>query len=105
MIGAFGFTDGGRTYKCRVQVPPGSGTEAWWWFEVSGDQQVYAPFRAAANDTQASVKARVATFYQNRLARLAEPASSGHHRGRPAGSGAAAAAATTAAAAAAPPPE
>jgi hypothetical protein len=92
MIGAFEFVDGGRTYRCRVEVPPGTRSEPWWWFEVSGDQQVYAPFRAASNDTRTSVKTRVVGFYMHRLARLAEPPAARHQRGRPAGSTTAAAA-------------
>jgi hypothetical protein len=87
MIGPFEFSDGGRTYNCQIRPPSGSIAEAWWWFEVSGDQQWYAPFRAAGNDTKASVRARVVAFYMNRLARLAEPAAARYQRGRPPGSG------------------
>jgi hypothetical protein len=81
MIEAFEFADGERTYRCQVRLPSGSG-EPWWWFEVSGDQQVYAPFRAEKSDTKASVRPRVIRFYKHRLARLAEPPVQ-RNRGRP----------------------
>jgi hypothetical protein len=79
---AFEFEYAGRTYRCHVRVPAAGLVDSWWWFEVSGDQQSYAPFRAASNDTRASVKARVVSFYTHRLARLAEPPQP-RHRGRP----------------------
>lgn len=79
---AFDFEYAGRTYRCHVRVPAAGQADSWWWFEVSGDQQSYAPFRAASNDTKASVKARVVSFYTHRLARLAEPPQP-RHRGRP----------------------
>ena len=83
MIEAFEFVDGDRTYRCQVRVPAGPLGEPWWWFEVSGDQQWYAPFRAASNDTKASVRPRVLGFYMHRLARLAEPPVQRYQRGRP----------------------
>jgi hypothetical protein len=86
MIESFEFADGDRTYKCQVRAPAGSIEEAWWWFQVSGDQQVYAPFRATKSDTKASVRPRVVSFYKHRLARLAEPPVQ-RNRGRPPGSG------------------
>lgn len=81
----FEFEDGGRRYRCHVRVPSAGLADSWWWFEVSGDQQSYAPFRAASNDTRASVRTRVLSFYAHRLARLAEPPQP-RHRGRPPGS-------------------
>jgi hypothetical protein len=86
MIESFEFAEGDRTYKCQVRAPAGPIEEAWWWFQVSGDQQVYAPFRAAKSDTKASVRPRVISFYKHRLARLAEPPVQ-RNRGRPPGSG------------------
>ncbi|MEW5918764.1 MAG: hypothetical protein AB1762_20345 [Gemmatimonadota bacterium] len=83
----FEFEDGGRKYRCHLRVPAASNEDSWWWFEVSGDQQSYAVFRAAKGDTRASVRERVVTFYTHRLARLAEPPAP-RHRGRPPGSGA-----------------
>jgi hypothetical protein len=84
MLEAFEFADGDRTYKCQVRTPAGAMDEAWWWFQVSGDQQVYAPFRATKSDTKASVRPRVVSFYKHRLARLAEPPVQ-RNRGRPPG--------------------
>jgi hypothetical protein len=92
MIEAFEFVDGDRKYRCHVRAPSRTISEAWWWFDVSGDQQMYAAFRAASNDTKASVRSRVLSFYTHRLARLAEPPQARHPRGRPPGSGAAKAA-------------
>ena len=88
------FEEGGRTYRCHVRLPSAGLTDSWWWFEVSGDQQSYAPFRAAKGDTRASVRARVLSFYGNRLARLAEPPAP-RYRGRPPANAAAKPAATT----------
>jgi hypothetical protein len=70
---AFDFTDGGRTYSCRVEAPRGGRAEAWWWFSVSGDQARYAPFRAEADDTEANVRPRVLAYYEDRLARRGVP--------------------------------
>jgi hypothetical protein len=88
MIESFEFADGDRKYRCHVRSPSRTIPEAWWWFEVSGDQQIYAAFRAASTDTKASVRSRVLSFYGHRLARLAEPPQARHQRGRPPGSGA-----------------
>lgn len=81
MARIFSFAEGNRKYECRVERPTAGRTEAWWWFEVSGDSHRYAPFHAAAGDTDDSVRARILTYYLNLLARRSEPASSWHHRG------------------------
>jgi hypothetical protein len=73
MIGPFGFEDSGRTFHCAIEQPRAARAEAWWWFEVSGDAQRYAPFRALSNDTQKSVRARVIEYYRNLLERRAMP--------------------------------
>jgi hypothetical protein len=83
LIESFEFADDDRTYRCQVRPAAGNGSEKWWWFQTSGDQQWYAPFRAASNDTKKNVGARVLSFYKNRLARLAEPPVSRYRRGRP----------------------
>jgi hypothetical protein len=69
LYAAFDFADNGRTYACRVEAPRGGRAEAWWWFTVSGDDARYAPFPAAADDTQDSVRSRVVAYYEERLAR------------------------------------
>ena len=69
MTGAFDFVDGGRMYKCRVEEPDRGAREAWWWFGVAGDGSRYAPFRADVGDTEASVRARVIAYYENRVTR------------------------------------
>ena len=59
MIKGFEFQDGDRKYTCTVETQRATPDDPWWWFAVSGDQQRYAPFRAAAGDTRASVQERV----------------------------------------------
>jgi hypothetical protein len=84
---AFQFEDGGRTYTCRVG---GAGTArtpvtaSWWWFDVSGDGQRYAPFRADVGDTQGSVRSRIVAYYDALLARRAAPRTPWWQRGKPA---------------------
>jgi hypothetical protein len=73
MIGPFQFEDGGRAYACTVEERRTAPMGKWWWFEVSGDGQRYAPFEAETKDTQTSVKSRVIAFYNARLERLAQP--------------------------------
>ncbi len=82
MTRSFSFVEGDRKYQCRVERPTAGRTEAWWWFEVSGDGHRYAPFQAAPGDTDASVRARILTYYLNMLVRRSEPASSWHNRGK-----------------------
>ena len=66
---SFDFTDGGRVYTCHVEAPRRGRADAWWWFTVTGDAARYAPFRADADDTEASVRPRVVAYYEERLAR------------------------------------
>lgn len=82
MIGEFHFEEGGRKFKCNVEQPRGARTEAWWWFAVSGDQHRYAPFQAAAGDTEATVRTRIAQYYRDLLERRAQPAVPRHHWAR-----------------------
>jgi len=71
----FAFADGDRTFTCRVEASHRVGAEAWWWFQVSTEShQRYAPFRAEVTDTHRDVQARVVAYYDNLLARRAEPA-------------------------------
>lgn len=67
--GSFDFEDGGRAYACRVEEGDHGRREGWWWFGVAGDDNSYAPFRADADDTQDSVRARVVAYYEDRVAR------------------------------------
>jgi hypothetical protein len=68
------FEHDGRTYRCRPEMfRSGGEAQQWWWFDVSGDRQRYAPFRAAADDTERSVRARVVAYYDEVLARRAAP--------------------------------
>lgn len=80
---AFNFEDGWRTYRCHVERQPGSPTDAWWWFAVTGDGHRHAPFQAAPGDTQESVRARILAYHTNHLARRAEPPASRNQMGRP----------------------
>ena len=71
----FEFVDGNRTFTCRVESSRRAPAEAWWWFEVSTERdQRHAPFRAEATDTRRDVQSRVVAYYDNLLARRAEPA-------------------------------
>ena len=81
MTRIFSFAEGDRNYQCRVERGAAGRTEAWWWFNVSGDSHRYAPFHAESGDTDASVRDRIVTYYSNLLARRSEPASSWHNRG------------------------
>ncbi len=67
MMKAFDFEDGGRVYSCCVEEQRHDRPEAWWWFDVSGDRSRYAPFRAASDDTESSVRARIVAYYEERL--------------------------------------
>ncbi len=78
MAKAFDFEDGGRVYTCHVEEQRHDRPEVWWWFGVSGDRSRYAPFRAAKEDTEASVRARVVAYYEERLT----PRVVGHWRDR-----------------------
>jgi hypothetical protein len=94
---SFAFVEGGRTFRCHVESArrPQSAPqpESWWWFQVSSeDHQRYAPFRAAEDDTADAVRRRVVDYYENLLARRAEPARARWQRGRVAVTPAAAAA-------------
>jgi hypothetical protein len=88
VIEGFEFVDNGRTFTCQVEAPGPARTEAWWWFSVStpdrastADRHRYAPFRAAASDTRASVQSAIVAFYDDLLARRALPAPSYWRRG------------------------
>jgi hypothetical protein len=88
MVEAFEFVDGGRTFTCSVEEARPPRTGAWWWFRVStADAQRYAPFQPAAGDTRDGVQARIAAYYNDLLARRAQPAAPRHwQRGRPSAS-------------------
>lgn len=79
MIKEFDFAADGRTYTCTVEERRGTKGEFWWWFDVSGDPQSYAPFQTAKGDTKASVQERIVAFYTNRLFRLSQPSQHGSH--------------------------
>ena len=83
MIEALVFSDSDRTFTCSIEERTVPRPEAWWWFRVSTDRQHrYAPFRAAATDTPASVQSRIVAYYENLLTRRALP-SVRHWAGRP----------------------
>lgn len=79
MLKAFDFADNGRTFSCRVEAPAGARTESWWWFQVSGDANRYAPFQAKSSDTQESVRTRIATYYADLLFKRSQPAQPRQH--------------------------
>ncbi|HYV96164.1 MAG TPA: hypothetical protein VE967_01770 [Gemmatimonadaceae bacterium] len=71
---SFEFDDAGRSFVCSREVLRASSDEAWWWFRVSTDSQNrYAPFRAEAGDTKASVQARIVAYWDELLVRRAAP--------------------------------
>lgn len=77
MIDGFDFVNDGRTFKCSVEKPRGTRTDAWWWFQVStDDRHRYAPFHAEPTDTEASVRSRVVAYYTDLLQRRSAPATS-----------------------------
>lgn len=85
MIKGFEFKEGGRDYSCEVERQFGQDGEHWWWFNVSGDGQRYAPFQASRDDTRTSVQKRIVAFYEHRLWVRAQPVQRGAQFGsRPA---------------------
>jgi len=82
-IGAFSFEKGGRTYHCKAEACESLGPGLWWWFTVSSDPQRYAPFQAAAGDTERSIQTRIVAFYERRLWARAQPAAPHQSFGRP----------------------
>jgi hypothetical protein len=71
----FAFVDRDRTFTCHVERSCREPAEAWWWFQVSTEShQRHAPFRAEVTDTRGDVQARMVAYYDNLLARRAEPA-------------------------------
>ena len=86
VIEGFDFAHDGRTFTCRVEAPGPERKEAWWWFHVSAveaDRHRYAPFRASATDTRASVESAIVAFYDDLVARRALPAASYWRRPAP----------------------
>jgi hypothetical protein len=79
MTKPFDFEDGGRRYSACIEVRRTSPAESWWWFTVSGDQNRYAPFRAASSDTQDNVRTRIVTYYIDRLERRSQAAETRPH--------------------------
>jgi hypothetical protein len=82
MIEAFDFWEAGRTYTCYVERLNGPGSEAWWWFDATGDGHRYAPFRANERDTRKSVRERVIAYHVNLLTRRAAPPTPHNQWGR-----------------------
>jgi hypothetical protein len=84
LIEGFEFIHGDRKFVCSVERPWPNSKDAWWWFTVSADERHrYAPFQAASSDTRASVRTRIVAYYENLLARRAEPPTSYWRRGAP----------------------
>lgn len=82
MLKGFEFAADGRTYVCSTEERRGTNGEFWWWFTVTGDTSMYAPFQAASADTRQSVSERVLAFYTNRLFKRSQPPVRGHQFGR-----------------------
>ena len=74
MLQEFAFTDGDRTFTCRVEASRTVRADAWWWFHVSTERhQRHAPFRASDSDTFDDVATRMVAYYDDLLARRAAP--------------------------------
>lgn len=74
MMAGFEFTDGGRSYSCKMEDRRSAlGHTRWWWFGVSGDRSRYAPFVASADDTERSVRDRIVAYYDDLAARRGIP--------------------------------
>ena len=85
MLQPFAFVDGGRTFRCEADASRPLRGEVWWWFTVSTEANArHAPFRAQVTDTADAVRDRVLAFYDNLVARRAEPYQRTWSRGRPA---------------------
>jgi hypothetical protein len=82
MIRGFEFEEDGRTFRCSVEARKATPDDGWWWFDVSGDRQRYAPFQAEKADTQKGVKAKIVTYYANLLEVRARPVEPRSHWGR-----------------------
>lgn len=86
VIDHFEFVDNERTFTCRLEAPGSVRSEAWWWFCVSAvkaDRHRYAPFRADATDTRASVQSAIVAFYDDLVARRELPVASYWRRSGP----------------------
>jgi hypothetical protein len=81
-VGTFEFEEGGRLYRCSVERERSARAGSWWWFDVSGDAQRYAPFHPEPGDTKNSVRARIVGYYNALLARRAMPPVPRHGPGR-----------------------
>jgi len=69
------FTDKDRTFTCLVAPRRPAESTLWWWFSVSGGNTArYAPFVAAPDDTDDSVRMRILTYYEDHLSRRMAPA-------------------------------
>jgi hypothetical protein len=92
IVEGFEFEEGGRVFTCSAEAFRSSPEDRWWWFRVVPDSrgQRYAPFRAAPDDTQESVRKRIVAYHDALLERRAQPAASGHWARRPAAPNAAA---------------
>lgn len=84
MTDPFEFVDAGRLFQCSVGTMHKTSPDVWWWFKVSSDPNArYAPFRVQPGETQAEVQARIVGYYDNMLARRAEPPVKRWQRGAP----------------------
>jgi len=81
-VGAFEFEEGGRSYRCCVEGERSARAGAWWWFDVSGDNQRYAPFHPEPGDTKSSVRSRIVSYYNALLERRAMPPQPRYVQGR-----------------------
>jgi hypothetical protein len=86
---SFEFEDAGRKFECSAERMRKTSPETWWWFRVSTEEQNrYAPFRTADDDTLSSVQERVVAYYNELLVRRAAPPINRWQRGGPKPAGA-----------------
>ena len=74
MTDAFEFENEGRKFTCTREAPRKARAEAWWWFDVSGDKNRYAPFQTSPEDTEAGVRERIIAYYVDLMERRSRPA-------------------------------
>ena len=69
----FQFENEGRQFRCERGPSPATPGTMWWWVNVSGESQRYAAFRSEKGETEAKLKTRVISYYQQLLVDRARP--------------------------------
>lgn len=67
------FEDNGCTLTCRSASSPATPGTFWWWVEVTGESQRYAPFRTEPGDTPENLRSRILEWHAQLLFDRARP--------------------------------